>query len=61
MFRLPKGRFIVGYALGDDGMLFRGELIDGCSEDQARQHCRWLPTIGWNWTKMEEEAELVEV
>ena len=30
MFRLPKRRFIVGYALGDDGMLFRGELIDHC-------------------------------
>ena len=28
MFRLTNGRFIVGYALGDDGMLFRGELAD---------------------------------
>ncbi len=27
MFRLPRGRFIVGYALADDGMLFRGELL----------------------------------
>ena len=26
MFRLPKGRFIVGYSLGE-GMLFRGELL----------------------------------
>jgi hypothetical protein len=24
MFRLPNCRFIVGYALGEDGMLFRG-------------------------------------
>jgi hypothetical protein len=36
MFRLPKGKFIVGYALGDDGMLFRGELLDNCSPDDAR-------------------------
>ena len=26
MFRLPKGRFIVGYALGDDGMLVQGRV-----------------------------------
>ena len=36
MFRLPKRRFIVGYALGDDGMLFRGELINDCDEEEAR-------------------------
>ena len=28
MFRLTNGRFIVGYALGDDGMLFRGRTPD---------------------------------
>ena len=33
MFRLTHGRFIVGYALGDDGMLFRGELLTECDED----------------------------
>src|SRR6516162_6364875 len=27
MFRLTNDRFIVGYALGDDGMHFRGELL----------------------------------
>ena len=32
MFRLTHGRFIVGYALGDDGMLFRGELLTDCDE-----------------------------
>src|SRR5947209_8417344 len=26
VFRLTNGRHIIGYALGDDGMLFRGEL-----------------------------------
>lgn len=38
MFRLPKRRYIVGYALGDDGMLFRGELLTDCDEDEARRH-----------------------
>ena len=38
MFRLHKSRFIVGYALGDDGMLFRGELLSNCDEDEARRH-----------------------
>src|SRR3954447_1414658 len=26
VFRLTGGRFIVGYALGEEGMIFRGEL-----------------------------------
>ena len=38
MFRLPRGRFIVGYALGENGMLFRGELLIDCDEDDARRH-----------------------
>jgi len=38
MFRLPRGRFIVGYALADNGMLFRGELLTDCDEDEARRH-----------------------
>jgi hypothetical protein len=37
MFRLPRGRYIVGYALGDDGMLFRGELHTDCDEVEARR------------------------
>jgi hypothetical protein len=59
IFRLPKGRFLVGYGLGDDGMLFRGELIDGCNEDDARRHAIMLSQ---NWAEVdqmdEEEAEL---
>jgi hypothetical protein len=41
MFRLTHGRFIVGYALGGDGMLFRGELLTGCNAARAR-------TEAWN-------------
>jgi hypothetical protein len=37
MFRLPRGRYIVGYALGEDGMLFRGELHTDCDEAEARR------------------------
>ena len=37
LFRLGKGRFIVGYALGDHGMLFRGELLTGSDEHDARR------------------------
>lgn len=54
MFRLPRGRFIVGYALGDDGMLFRGELIDNCSEDEACRHCRM---VAENWLEIDAEDE----
>lgn len=36
MFRLPKRRFIVGYALGEDGMLFRGELLHGSADEDSR-------------------------
>lgn len=36
VFRLPKGRFVAGYALGDDGMLFRGELLAEGTDEDAR-------------------------
>ena len=40
VFRLTRGRFIVGYALGDHGMLFRGELVTDCTDQEARQTAR---------------------
>jgi hypothetical protein len=61
MFRLPKGRFIVGYVIDGDGSLFRGELIDHCDADEARRHCQMVAD---NWAEvdqMDEEAELAEV
>jgi hypothetical protein len=61
LFRLPRGRYIVGYALGDDGMLFRGELIDNCSDNHARRHA---VIVSENWAELDaedEEAELAEV
>jgi hypothetical protein len=61
LFRLTRGRFICGYALGSDGMLFRGELIDNCTEQEARRHALRLSD---NWAEVDaedEEAELTEV
>ena len=40
MFRLTNSRFIVGYALGEKGMLFRGELLTDCTDDEARRAAR---------------------
>ena len=40
LFRLTKGRFVVGYALGEKGMLFRGELVADCTDDEARRAAR---------------------
>ena len=42
LFRLTRGRFIAGYALADNGMLFRGELLTDCDEDNARYMARQL-------------------
>lgn len=41
-FRLPRGRFIIGYALGENGMLFRGEMISGGDESEARHHAMMI-------------------
>lgn len=42
VFRLTKGRFVAGYALGDTGMLFRGELLVGTDQEDARRTARAL-------------------
>lgn len=42
MFRLTANQFIVGYALADNGMLFRGELLCHGDEDDARYLARQL-------------------
>ena len=52
MFRLTHRRFIVGFALGDDGMLFRGELVTHCDEDDARREAL---TISEHWIEIDSE------
>ncbi|HLN28590.1 MAG TPA: hypothetical protein VK395_12680 [Gemmataceae bacterium] len=36
LFRLTHRRFIAGYALGENGMLFRGELLTDTDEEEAK-------------------------
>ena len=55
MFRLPRGRFIVGYALADHGMLFRGELLTAGDEDDARTMARQLSD---HFAELDAEDEL---
>lgn len=59
MFRLPRGRFIVGYALGD-GMLFRGELLTNCDEDEARRHALMVSECFAQLDAEDEEAFAAE-
>jgi hypothetical protein len=56
LFRLPRGMFIVGYALGDDGMLFRGELLTDCDEDDARRHALMISDCFSDLDADDEEA-----
>jgi len=56
MFRLTHGRFLVGYALGDDGMLFRGELLTDCDEERARHEALELAEY-WSGIDVEDEAD----
>ena len=56
MFRLTHGRFLVGYALGDDGMFFRGELLTGCDEERARHEALALAEY-WSGIDAEDEAD----
>ncbi len=55
-FRLTQGRFIVGYALGNDGMLFRGELLTDCDEDRAKHEAVSLAAY-WSGIDAEDEVD----
>jgi len=45
VFRLTNGRFVVGYALGESGMLFRGELLTGTTDDEARRAAVFIANL----------------
>jgi hypothetical protein len=45
LYRLTKSRFIVGYALGESGMLFRGELVTGRTDDEARRAAVYIANM----------------
>ena len=55
VFRLTHRRLIVGYALGDEGMLFRGELLTDCDSDRARHEAL---TLADHWSGIDTEDEL---
>ncbi len=56
VFKLTQGRFIAGYALGDDGMLFRGELLSDCDSHRARHEAISLAEYWWG-IDAEDEAD----
>ena len=56
VFKLTHDRHIVGYALGDDGMLFRGELLLGCDDERARREALALAEY-WAGIDAEDEAD----
>ena len=63
MFRLTNGRYIVGYALDESGMLFRGEMTDYCNEDDARREAKRIASYFSDLDTEDEEAfqaELIE-
>lgn len=45
VFRLTHGRYIVGYALVNSGMLFRGELLTGTTADEARRAAVYIANM----------------
>jgi len=61
MFRLTGGRFIVGYALDESGMLFRGEMIDYFDEDDARHEAKRIATYFADLDAEDEEAFQAEL
>ena len=56
MFCLTNGCYIVGYALGEGGMLFRGELLTDCDEDRARHEALELADY-WSQIDAEDDAD----
>jgi hypothetical protein len=56
VFRLTNGRYIAGFALGDEGMLFRGELLLGCDDERARREAVALAEY-WSQIDAEDEAD----
>jgi hypothetical protein len=45
VFRLTRRRFIVGYALGESGMLFRGELVTDSTDDETRRAAIYIANL----------------
>jgi hypothetical protein len=60
VFRLANGRAIVGYALDEQGSLFRGALVDDDFEYAAKQeaeHWRRIDAEDAEWFEYEQHGE----
>jgi len=58
VFSLTKRRYIAGYALAEDGMLFRGELVTDCSVEAAHRAAVRIADY-FSELDAEDEAETV--
>jgi hypothetical protein len=56
VFSLNHKRYIVDYALGVDGMLFRGELLTNCDGERARHQAVEIAEY-WSAIDAEDEAD----
>lgn len=56
VYKLTNNRHLVGYALGDDGMLFRGELLADCDDERAWREALALEDY-WSGIDAEDEAD----
>lgn len=60
MFRLPRSRFIVGYALAENAMLFRGEMLSGCDDAEARRQALMVAEC-FSQLDAEDEERLLDI
>lgn len=60
IFRLPKRRWVVGYALAENGMLFRGELLTDSDVDEARRHALMVAEC-FSQLDAEDEERLLDI
>lgn len=59
LWHVGPGRYVVGYALDDAGTLFRGELMDGATRDDAEERARDLAAYWIERDADDAEAQLV--
>ncbi len=59
VYRLGKGRWIVGYALGH-GMLFRGRLLLDCDEREAKMMAKQEAEYWWDLDAEDDERDQAE-
>lgn len=61
LFRLTNRRFIVGYALAESGMLFRGELLTDFDDDDAKRYAKNIADEFANIDAEDEANQWMEI